>query len=168
MKLLRTLLALASATGILMAAALPAFADDGSTTNEPDIVADGRPAGYYIWHNENGWHLRTHGPDLDEHHFTARIHTDGTFRSVEGVTLEDRDYYVVADRGHALGINFHTYNGVDGMNFRLDGSSCIRFNLMLDGQPIPTDQIFLGKDKDNPDQNPFRHCRPDYEPEVVE
>src|SRR5262245_49672916 len=47
-------------------------------------IGPGAAAGYYLWHDTAGSHLRTHGRDC-EHYFVARLHTDGQFVDVSAV-----------------------------------------------------------------------------------
>lgn len=142
---------------IILAASLFAF---GSTALAESPLQGGpsltpeRPVGYYIWHDEDGMHLRTHGPGA-EHHFTARLHSDGIFEDVEAVRLENADNFAVVGAGHTLLIDFHTYNWTDGVNFRLKDAGMIRFALKLDGEVISTDSIFLGAEGVHPESNPF-------------
>src|SRR5207302_7996242 len=100
--------AIAVGSALLLASVPAAFAWSGPVTSgAPDIDQDS-PTGYYIWHNDDGFHLRTHGPN-ERHDFVARLHTDGTFEDVDVIKLEDRDQVQVLDGGHELLIEFHTY-----------------------------------------------------------
>jgi hypothetical protein len=149
------------ACGALMLAVAPAvFAaptpvTDGTAVNDgkPDINADS-PTGYYIWHDDGGFHLRTHGPHA-RHDFDAVLHTDGTFENVDPVRLEDGDRVDLVDGGHGLSIHFNTFDFTDGVNFTLRDAEHLRFNLRLDGTHIATDHIFLGSHGAHPKNNPF-------------
>lgn len=154
----RTILSTLGAFCLLATAVAPAFAWAGYLQGDPDNMGDDAPQGYYVWHNDNGWHIRTHGPD-EEHHFTARLHTDGVFTGVDPMHFEDVDRYAVTDGGHTLTVNFRTFDRWDGVNFRVAGGDCLRFNLQLNGEEIPTDSIFLGDSGRHPDSDPFRVCR---------
>ncbi len=59
------------------------------------------------------------------------------------------------DGGHTLLLRFHTYDGIDGVNFRVNGGEHLRFNLHLDGKLIGTDDVYLGADGRHPASNPF-------------
>lgn len=117
-------------------------------------VDDSLPLGYFVWHDDGGWHLRTHGPDA-EHYFTARLHTSGIFDNVDPIKLEPDDQADVLDGGHTLQIKFHTYDGIDGVNYRIDGSDDLWMRAELDGQLISTSNVFLGPNHVNPPTNPF-------------
>jgi hypothetical protein len=119
----------------------------------PDLNHDS-PTGYYIWHDDNGMHLRTHGPNA-RHDFDARLYTDGTFEDVDVVRLESRDGVQVTDGGHELVIHFNTFDATDGVNFRVNDGDTLRFALRIDDRLIGTDHIFLGPNGDHPHRNPF-------------
>ena len=153
--MLRTLLAALSALAILLTMATSALAADPALEGEPTLDHS-KPVGYYIWHDERGFHLRTHGPG-DQHLFEARLRTDGEFVDVDTVRLESRDDVAVVDGGHTLLLRFHTYDWTDGVNFRIRGEDrdFLRLNLQLDGEPIATESIRLGRWERHPRQNPF-------------
>lgn len=149
----RTLLAVIAAITLLAVVTTSAFAWSPSIEGQSTVTLD-CSAGYYLWHDENGMHLRTHGPG-EEHIFTARLRTDGIFYDVDAVRLESRDNFAVLDGGHTIVMRFRTYDAIDGLNFRIAGGSKLQLNLRLDGEQIATDQIFLGPDGKHPATNPF-------------
>jgi len=147
------------ATGALLLAVAPA-AFAAPATPKPSVaegtptVDDSRPMGYFIWHNDDGFHLRTHGPGA-EHVFDAVLHTRGTFENVDVVKLENDDRVDVLDGGHTLSIHFHTFDGIDGVNFTIRGGEALRLNLKVDDEQISTQSIFLGVEGRHPKHNPF-------------
>ena len=146
--------ALAACTALVLATVPAAFAWNGPVGDgAPDLNHDS-PTGYYIWHDDNGFHLRTHGPNA-RHDFDARLHTDGTFEDVDVVHLESRDGVQVIDGGHELVIHFKTFDATDGVNFRVRDGDTLRFALRLDDRLIGTNHIFLGPNGDHPNRNPF-------------
>ena len=147
------------ATGALLLALTPA-AFAAPATPKPS-VAEGtptidhdKPMGYYIWHSDDGVHLRTHGPGA-EHVFDAVLRTKGTFENVDVVKLEKDDRVDVLDGGHKMVIHFHTFDATDGVNFTIREGERLHFNLKLDDQFIGTDHIFLGAHGVHPKDNPF-------------
>lgn len=152
-KLSKTLLAAVAAIMLLAVLATSAFAWSPGVEGEHVLTPD-CATGYYLWHDDNGIHLRTHGPGED-HSFTARLHTDGVFVDVDSVRLESRDNFAVLDGGHTILMRFHTYDAIDGLNFRINGGTRLRLSLGLDGEPISTDNIFLGPNGKHPASNPF-------------
>ena len=146
--------AVSAAAALLLTTVPAAFAWEGPVNGGAPDIDENSPTGYYIWHNDDGFHLRTHGPH-DRHDFVARLHTDGAFEDVDAIKLEERDRVEVLDGGHELLIEFHTYDFTDGVNFHVNGGDHLRFALRLDGRLISTAHIFLGRDGDHPDDNPF-------------
>lgn len=123
---------------------------------DPEAEHDGRPAGYYLGRTEDGgFRLRSHGPNV-RHHFTAVLRTDGRFVDVETVRLEAGDGVRVSEDGHSLRYNVHTFDGLDGVNFRVDGGEVVTFRLELNDALINTDHVYLGAADAHPLHNPFR------------
>ena len=146
-------LALLFACTALVAFAVPTFAWQSRLEGNP-VVTDSSALGYYVWHDADGLHVRTHGPGA-EHFFTARFHTDGVISNVTGVRLEADDQNYIENGGHDLVINYHTYDGIDGVNFDIDGGTVLTGEANLDSTPISTSEIFLGATEENPRHNPF-------------
>ena len=146
--------ALVAAGAMLIALVPAAAAAPLSNAEGAPTITDDRPTGYYIWHSDDGFHLRTHGPAA-EHDFQAVLRTDGTFENVDVVKLEAGDTVDVTDGGHRMVIHFHTFDFTDGVNFTVRDGKKLHFNLKLDGKKAPTDQIFLGAQGKHPKKNPF-------------
>jgi hypothetical protein len=144
---LATLVAVVMLTPAASAAALSAA--EGAPN-----VTDSSPAGYFIFHDENGFHIRTHGPGT-EHDFVAVLHSTGTFENLDLIKLESADSVAVSDGGHRLVMHFHTFDGIDGLNFRVNGGDDLRLDLKLDDQQASTSQIFLGPRGHHPKHDPF-------------
>src|ERR1051326_7783046 len=94
------LLALVAAMGV--AVVLPASAGDAAARCDeghwpatvqgtPSSFARGARAGYYIWHDSHGWHLRTTTPQRSTHHFTGTIVSSGEIKVVRQYHDEGRD-----------------------------------------------------------------------------
>jgi opacity protein-like surface antigen len=137
-------------TMVPAASAAPLKDADGA----PDINGSS-PTGYYIWHTDDGWHLRTHGPGA-QHDFDAVLRTNGTFENLDVVKLEAGDSVNVVDGGHKMVIHFHTFDLTDGVNFTVRDGERLRFNLKLDDKQASTSDIFLGAQGRHPKHNPFR------------
>jgi hypothetical protein len=130
-------------------AAEPATPVDSNRT-----ISDDSPFGAFLFHNENGWHFRTHGTAQGTS-FTAHIATNGTIHDVAAVRDEKDDHIKLDDAGHALDLSFATYTGVDGVDFRLDDAAWLRVRIDANGQLLPVESIFLGEDGRHPAKNPF-------------
>jgi hypothetical protein len=150
--------ALLASGALLLALAPAAFAAPAPTTpsvaSGTPTIDDTHPMGYYVFQNDDGFHIRTHGPG-DEHDFDAVLRTTGTFENVDVLKLEAGDHVDVLDGGHKLAIHFHTFNATDGVNFTVKGAERLHLDLKLDGEPISTNNIFLGAKAVHPKHNPF-------------
>lgn len=134
---------------IPVASAAPLSATEGAPNDN-----DGSPTGYYIFHNDETFHLHTHGPGA-EHDFDAVLRSKGTFDNVNVQHLEAGDRADVVDGGHELVLHFHTFNATDGVSFTIRNGDKLHLNLKLDDKPIDTNSIFLGPKGRHPKHNPF-------------
>jgi hypothetical protein len=147
--------ALFAVAALLLALVPVASAAPLTTTEGAPNVTDDSPTGYFIFHDENGFHLRTHGPKA-EHDFRAVLRTKGTFENVDLIKLEPDDSVQLENGGHRMVIHFHTFDGIDGVNFTVNGGDSLHLKLDLDGKLAPTSQIYLGPQGRHPKHNPFK------------
>jgi hypothetical protein len=145
--------AIAAVTGLALITGA-ALAWTGHVQGRPSAFQAGGTDGYYVWHDDNGLHLRT-TDSSGVFHYTGVIHTDGTFVDVNPVKLEADDKIDVLDGGKTIRFDFVTAEGIDGVDFRVDGGNRVRFALRRDGSPIDASNIFLGEDSVHPKHNPF-------------
>ncbi|HLZ31644.1 MAG TPA: hypothetical protein VKV73_30350 [Chloroflexota bacterium] len=146
-------IALLFACTALLVFAVPTFAWQSRLEGNPGVTS-ASALGYYLWHDSDGLHVRTHGPGT-EHVFSARFHTDGVIQNLSPIRLEADDQNYLENGGHDLVIYYHTYDGIDGVNFDIDGGSVLTGLADLDSTRISTADIFLGASGDNPLHNPF-------------
>ena len=91
---------------------------------QPDLHA-GQNMGYWLWSDDTGIHLRTTTRGL-AHAFrgVSRTRESAQFLDVTDVRLEDRarnhDREVQVDND-LIRFRFVTYDGIDGIDFRLEG-----------------------------------------------
>jgi len=145
--------ALSTFTAPAVAQAAGAVANAGTVVGAPTITPSS-PLGYYIWRDDERVHVATHGPG-DEHHFVARLYTEGTFENIDTSHLEQGDTYKLLDGGHMLVLDFYTYQATDDIAFTVRGADGMRLDLNLDGSPIDTGLIYLGPTGRHPATNPF-------------
>ena len=67
----------------------------------------------------------------------------------------DDTFTVTGPNNDDLDFDFHTFSGVDGVDFRVKGGSYAIVTLYRDGDPLPIDHIFLGAYSQHPDTDPF-------------
>jgi hypothetical protein len=133
--------------------------DDGGWPAEVQGVPVGfhanDPAAVYLWHDDEGWHLRvTHEGD-GRQVYSGTLVTSGTFSDVDAVKLERDDSFNVGFAGHVLTFRFVNYGGIDGLDFRTHCAEGIHFDFRGDGQSLPTSMIYAGHDGDHPAADPF-------------
>lgn len=139
----------------LFALSSTAFAWSSQLEGEPAFHR-GEAGGYFIWYDDKGLHLRTttRGPI---HNFSGVLHTDGKFIDVHGIHLEVDDaytYQVSPDKGQ-VHFNLDTGTLIDGFDFKVEGGEKIAFNLLIDGHPIPADEIHGGPNNWHPNNSTF-------------
>jgi hypothetical protein len=120
---------------------------------KPSTFAAGGRAGYYVWHDSRGWHLRTTTPQRAPHPFTGTIVSSGDVRLVHQYRDEGRDSVTIS--GHTLTFSFVTYSGVDGIDFRVGCTGALAFSLKAYGRLVPASRIWLGSEGTSR-ANPFR------------
>jgi hypothetical protein len=124
----------------------------------PEAFHPGAVRGYFIWHDNNGLHLRT-TTEGQMHIFSGDIHTDGIFADVHGAQLEANDALNVGPEGHQMNFRFETAGGVDGIDFKVEGGEKVVFNLYMDGHEISPDEIYGGHGSWHPNSDSFQIFR---------
>lgn len=136
----------------LRAALLPA----GAGAGRPRGFEPGGPAAYWIWQGpRGGWRIRTTSANAPH---TFRGHLAGTTGPVTGIQpsrLELRDRIWQNDDGWAF--SFRTSGHADGFTFTIPDNGCVRFDLKLDGGPLPK-RIFVGARELEPGTGHFIVC----------
>jgi hypothetical protein len=148
--------------------------DDGDWHGAAGINVDGRPdsldagdrGAVYLWHNSDGWHLRTTDATDTAHHYTGSVVlSDGArFTSFSSVRLEHGDR-VWVDGNNTLHYDFTTYRGVDGINFTVsacDGArqhEVMSFSMDINGHEDDPARIDLGDAKQHPASASFAVSR---------
>jgi hypothetical protein len=120
----------------------------------PQGLDAGDTNGWYVWHDDDGFHVRTTTPSEDGHSFVGVFVTEGRFTDIDKVRFEAADDLRVTDGGHKLIVKFHTHDGMDGVDFRVTGDR-LSLKLSEHGSLIGTSHIFVGLTGAHPDDNPF-------------
>ena len=144
---------------------------DGTGWQIAGASVDGAPARLdagdagrtYVWHDRDGWHLRTTDIHPDAHVYTGTItaSTGASFRDVHKVRLDPADR-LRADH-EVLHYSFVTHAGVDGIDFHVAGCrdtdrQTLTFALRKNGAPAPA-LVDLGDHRAHPDSDPFTATR---------
>jgi hypothetical protein len=133
-----------------------------STTSGPPHIGTGRPTfegrsgGFFVWVDDNGWHLRTTsaGPMRDFRGVISPI--GGQIENLRAMNTNDRS---TKARLTEKGIEFvlPTQADVEGFDWNVT-SGCNRFDLLAEGERTPG-LVRLGGMADAPPQIPFDLCK---------
>ena len=126
----------------------------------PDGEINDQPARYYLWHDADGWHLRTTA--RRNRNFTGVIRVkDAKIASCVSIGLRnDRqktttDAWQVNNDRNELQFKFVTGKLSDGFDLAVKGDDGqIEFDLKIDNQSNPK-EIFIGRDRKHPSKSPF-------------
>ncbi|MBV9121589.1 MAG: hypothetical protein JOZ39_12845 [Chloroflexi bacterium] len=139
-------------------AANPFTLHEPGYNGQPDGFHAGDASGVYLWHRlgvDHGWHLETTDPaKTGVHTYTGSISSDGQIVDVQGVHLEPGDSASLDGSGN-LTFAFHTFSGIDGVDWRVAGGSQMTFTLYEDGQLMATSSINIGDASHHPASDPF-------------
>jgi len=135
-----------------------AFAWSPELNGKPEAFHPGETRGYFIWHDDNGLHIRTTTRG-QLHVFSGTLHTNGRFIDVHGVKLEADDGYKVGPERHQMDFRFETAGGVDGIDFKVEGGEKVVLDLLIDGHKISADEIYGGFGSWHPSENKFEIVR---------
>lgn len=125
------------------------------SAGRPADLRAGAPEAYWIWHDANGWHVRT-TTETHMHRFTGRVWTNkGEVGNVHAQRLEVTDRF--RKSGNSMSFDFQTQGGEDGFDFQVAESNCASFFLQIDGA-VRLDRIRIGASEKNPLGNVFRLC----------
>jgi len=132
-------------------------ANDGVITNwgKPKNYSIGKVNGYWVWHEDGVWCLRTTGGGKGAHQFVGQVEiAGGSFVKLMGLKGETGgklvDRYIYNGDRSAIRFDFKTDEGVDGFNFIASPTAtALKFTLAVDGNAAPN-IIRVGRDGDHP------------------
>ena len=112
-----------------------------------------KPARYYVWHDRDGWHVRSCSRLINQFQGTIRI-SGGTIRKCRPIGLDLRgkrpDRWALSkDRRE---ITFHTFTSTafDGFDFSVDTpEATVEFELLINEKKMPR-RIFIGRNGAHP------------------
>lgn len=152
----------------LAAFSASAFAWGPKMNAKPEGFQPGRSQGYFIWQDQNGFHLWTSTAN-GKHVFTGTITTDGSRFDVAKNSLEadtpfgrmlrhnrPQDSVRVDNKRDKITFQFsHSGRDADGITFRPIGGSRVKFDLYMDGKRIDPSQIYIGGEGWRPGRSVF-------------
>lgn len=134
-------------------------AGDPEPKGKPAGMEAGQPVRWYVWHDKNGWHVRT-TTKSKEHEFTGTIRVlGGAVNHVHPAKMEgkskQKDWWALSEGNKVVTLKLKTDGGMDGFDFEVGPSAKeIVFALKVDGKDDPK-HIHIGKQGDHPDAAKF-------------
>jgi hypothetical protein len=130
----------------------------GIGLGSPPDLKPGAPDAFWVWFDESGWHVRTTAPANVASEFSGRVWTgEGTLSSVKSIRIETEDRVRAA--GRAAEFHFLTGGHLDGFDFKITETECVRFKLMYQGKLADTKLIHIGAKQVHPTSATFKLCR---------
>ncbi|HTE85701.1 MAG TPA: hypothetical protein VK821_13305, partial [Dehalococcoidia bacterium] len=158
----RVSLSIAMAFGLALLVTVSVFASQDRIEGRPLSFRTGSRAGAYFWHdNPVGLSLRTTDQIGVHHEYTGTITTDGTFINISPIQLDPDDSVSLDGSGQILSFDFHTFSGVDGVDFEIAGGTGQELYIQWDGRDIPVARVYLGRNSVHPLYDPMMFCRDD-------
>jgi len=132
--------------------------DSSQLQDRPTALNPGNVLGYFIWQEGDRWYLETTTRGA-ERQFTGTVRTQGTFADINRINLEGNDRTSTNNAGNEIDFDLKTTGEMDGFSFRVENSAAATFTLFIDGQPINSSNIYLGKANRHPETNSFTASR---------
>jgi hypothetical protein len=118
-----------------------------------------KPARYYVWCDDDGWHLRSCSKVMNRFDGSVRVGS-ATIQKCRPIGLESRgkrpDKWGLDQSRREIRFDIHTARSFDGFDFSVnDPSAELEFELRINGKAMPK-RIFIGRDGAHPAQENFR------------
>jgi hypothetical protein len=111
--------------------------------------------GDYLWHDDAGFHLRVTHRGAGREDF-AGIITSPTPMHLSPVQLEGYDRADLSPDGRRIDFIFADHGYVDGVDFTTECADHLTVGpLTVNDYPLPSNRVFLGVRRVNPDHVPF-------------
>ena len=156
---MKTLLAAALVVSPLAAVAPSAGAAECGTlpavVQGNPLVQAGQRGVAYLYHGSNGWGFRV------THASHSKITITGTIKASSGIShyrtyrLERGDAVAESADGKLMSFRLTNFGGLDGFDFQAECSQRLTVNVKVDGTQLPTNRVYLGKDRVHPTSVPF-------------
>lgn len=138
-----------------------------SPEGRPDSLDAGDAGAVYVWHDGDGWHIRSTDQRPVDHHYTGTVRLLPAGESIVDVrpVRDERDDRVFVGGDNVLHYDFHTFASIDGADFHVTcadrgrGSrERLAFHTEFDGHPI-SDRVRIGDSKQSPKSADFAFAR---------
>jgi hypothetical protein len=110
--------------------------------------------GYYIWQEGTRWHLRTVNAGT-QRLFTGMVETDGAFADVSTVQSEKVERVAVSVSNQKIDFHLNSAAKTDGFSFTANSGQNLTFTLYVDGRPVDSADVNLGRNNRNPNGSSF-------------
>ena len=115
----------------------------------------GDRGGDYLWHDQNGMHLRVTHRSSSRDVYTGTITSSAAMR-IDPVRLEKGDVARLSANHRTLVFAFSNYGHVDGVDFHADCATSLTVAHLNEGNAaLPAARVYLGVTKAHPSQVPF-------------
>ena len=132
-----------------------------------ESISPGRPSlrydrpGYFIWSDDDGWHLRVSGPKGAAHSFTGTVASESVVTDINVQHPNRGNVAVPAPNGVAFTLVAEGGTSeASGFDWKTS-SRCHKFDLLIDGKKASRDVRHLGGDGRAPGffSKPDQYCR---------
>lgn len=113
----------------------------------PTFVAGG-PTGLYVWQERGTWRVGATNDRGTQTTFTATVTFDAAISGKPVGTEGKSD--IVDVRSQSVRLRFSNFGGLDGVAIEAPCASTIGIQGSIDGQPLTSQQVFLGSSAANP------------------
>jgi hypothetical protein len=134
-----------------------------SIPGRPAAFRAGLPAGAWVWHDAQGYHLRVTQAAKSQLNFTGTISSSGKL-TAKRIRAERNDVLWRNNKQNAVKFTLRNYGAVDGIDFKAGCAKNVTITLNAQAPKTPvtklaTTQIHLGANGTNPTSNPFTITR---------
>jgi hypothetical protein len=138
--------------------------DGISVQGRPDSFDAGDNGAVYLWHDTDGWHIRTTDKAPGAHHYSGTVTASPGARFTNFAPVRnEKDDHVWITGDNVLHYTLTTYRGIDGLNFRVSAclpaaevfNEALRFSMDYNGHEDDPGRIALGDSKRHPDAATF-------------
>jgi hypothetical protein len=136
----------------------PATKETISADGRPEIIMADQSRRYYIWHDAQGWHLRTAAQKTNT--FDGRILIkNGVISRCRPIGIDTKginaDGWRLTRERDTLNFVMNTEKSLDGLDFDIaKEATAIEFDLLIAGERTPK-RIFVGKAGKHPSSSHF-------------
>jgi hypothetical protein len=114
----------------------------------------GNSSGYYIWQDGERWYVQTANTGT-QRLFSGMIETDGSFVDVSTMPSEKVERVAMDVRSQKIEFSFNSLAKNDGFSFSLINSQNATFTFYIDGRPVDSSNIYIGRQNRHPNSHSF-------------